>query len=539
MFKIVSWFSIIVLGIAINSNVAFSQKLTKEQRLLDFHYLVSHIKSSYGPLEYKTKNRIVNINKLIKKFRKKVAKAKTNGEFYYTIREFTSSFRDGHFSTRIPTSYRASLPLRTEWVNGKILVQLALPVPGNIQLSPGDEILKFNNKPVKKVLRQLKKYIGSGSKQTETRWAAWLLTIRPGSLLPVPVNNKVILRVKLKSSGKIVNVNRKWKFSGEFLDENKKFGKKSKNLQNFSGNQSVVFNPIENLSISDSFDSLLKEDSFAEVTYACSPSTRIAIPADATVIMKEPFVAYYYPTKKGNVGYLRIPHYSFGEQSKQVFANYAYAVSELEKNTVALVIDQDHNCGGSVTFLGDMFGLFIDRPVNNALFRLVANKSVYISLKSYVERASPNVIGFSIWKHFLAQVKTAWLGNKYLTDKISLQKIYPNAEARYTKPITVLTDELSGSGGDAFPALMQGYNRATILGTKTSGLGGSVASIPNLPFSQISVRLTQTLFYHPNGQEIENNGVNPDVPYTITDKDFINKYLDYRTFYTQKTLDLL
>lgn len=535
MLKIVSKMTIILISMVMGLNLAFAKGLTKDQKLLDFRYLVSYIKSSYGPLEYKTKKRIVNIDRLIIKFRRKVIKTKTNGEFYYTIREFVSNFRDGHFAAIIPTTHRADLPFRTEWVDGRILVQVAAPLPGNIQLSPGDEILKMNDEPIFSVLKKLKKYVGSGSKRTEMRWAAWLVAIRPGLMLPVPSGN-VKLTVKLISSGKVVNIQTKWKISGSYFDENEDFFNKIAQLPTLQNSTDAVidFNPIENLSI----DAQLKPlgETFAESNYMCSGTTRIAIPANATVIIKKPFVAYYYPTARGNVGYLRIPHYSFPDS---VFANYVYAINELEKQTVALVIDQDHNCGGSVNFLGKMMGLFIDRPVENALFKLVANKSMYISLKKSLDGSNPNIIGFSIWKHFLTEVKQAWLAGEYLTPKISLQKIYPNAITRYTKPIVVLTDELSGSGGDAFPALMQGYKRAKIIGTRTSGLGGSVASIPSLPFSQIQIKLTQSLFYHPNGKEIENNGVTPDIPYTISTKDFLDGYLNYRRFYTNWVLELL
>lgn len=528
--------AVVLLGIIISSNLAFSKKLNREQKLLDFEYLVSHVKSSYGPLKYKTNKRIANVDELIKKFRLKVIKTKTNGDFYYMIKRFVSSFRDGHFSSKVPTTHRAALPFLVDWIDGKVLVQQDSQIQNNIKLSAGDEILKLNNKSVKSIIKNLKQYIGSGSKKTETRWAVWLITIRPGTVLPVP-SGDVTLSVKLKSSGKIVDIKTQWKVAGNFLDEKKEFFKANKNLQSFTNNKSFVPNPIENLSIAQTFDPL--GDKFAEISYTCSPNTRIAIPAEATIIMQRPFVAYYYPTKKGNVGYLRIPHYSFGTNSERVFANYAYAVSELEKNTVALVIDQDHNCGGSVSFLGNIFGLFADKPVENVLFRLVANKSMYIDMKKSIENSDPNVIGFSMWKAFLNEVKTAWLAGKYLTAKISFQKIYPNPETRYTKPIVVLTDEISGSGGDAFPALMQGYNRAKIIGTQTAGLGGSVNSIPNLPFSQISIRLTQTLFYHPNGQAIENHGVKPDFPYAITTEDFLGKYIKYREFYTKRVLELL
>src|SRR5690606_28137374 len=87
-----------------------------------------------------------------------------------------------------------------------------------------------------------------------------------------------------------------------------------------------------------------------ERDFRCSGTTRFAIPENATILMKEPFVAYYYPSAKGQVGYLRIPHYmpSIEDSSSDAFqlrfAKYEYAVSVLEANTVGLVIDQQHNC---------------------------------------------------------------------------------------------------------------------------------------------------------------------------------------------------
>lgn len=535
MSKAILKYFLIIGSLLISSNFIFASSLTKEQKMLDFQYLVAHVKSSYGPLEYKTKKGIVDVDKLVKQFTKKIKTTKTNGDYYYMIREFVSSFQDSHFVANIPTTYRAMLPFRVEWVKGKYLIHSPQPIIGNIQLNPGDELLKINNKPVNKIVKNLYKYINSGTKNTQRRWGAWLLSIRPGAMVPVP-SGKVVISVKLKGTQNIVNIDTKWQITGEFFDEKEEYFLKKAAFQSVS-KSTLSFNPIDDLSIDKQLSPLGK--AFSSITYMCNPVTRVAIPEDATIIMQRPFTAYYYPTKKGNVGYLRMPHYSFGKAGSSVLANYAYAIYMLEKHTKVLVIDQDHNCGGSVHFLGNVVGLFMDKPVENALFKLVANKSMYMSLKQSIQNENPNVLGFAIWKNFLTKLKKAWLSGKYLTPKISLQKIYPNAEARYTKPIIVLADELSGSGGDAFPALMQGYKRATILGTTTSGAGGSVSSIPSLPFSQIKVNLTRSLFFHPNGRAIENNGVKPNIFYRITESDFLNKYIDYREFYTKKALELL
>ncbi len=110
---------------------------------------------------------------------------------------------------------------------------------------------------------------------------------------------------------------------------------------------------------------------------------------------------------------------------------------------------------------------------------------------------------------------------------------------RYTKPVLMLIDELSGSGGDAFPAMMQGLGRAKLMGTRTMGAGGHVLELSALNFSANELRITKSLFYHPNGTPVENNGVTPDFAYPITRSDFLNEYQDYQKAAVEKLLGMI
>ena len=103
----------------------------------------------------------------------------------------------------------------------------------------------------------------------------------------------------------------------------------------------------------------------------------------------------------------------------------------------------------------------------------------------------------------------------------------------------MLVDEMSGSGGDAFPSLLQGYGRAKLLGTRTMGAGGHVEVQPALYFSQLGTRMTKSLFYRPDGVPVENNGAVPDIAYAITRDDFMYGYRDYQRFYLAKILELV
>ncbi|MBI2974256.1 MAG: hypothetical protein HYY43_01520 [Deltaproteobacteria bacterium] len=109
----------------------------------------------------------------------------------------------------------------------------------------------------------------------------------------------------------------------------------------------------------------------------------------------------------------------------------------------------------------------------------------------------------------------------------------------YTKPVIILIDYFAGSGGDAFPAMMQGLGRAKLLGTTTMGLGGNVIQMPPLFYSQLGTRMTQSLFFRPDGTPVENRGAEPDIPYEITIEDFVNGFADYQKFYTDELLKLI
>jgi C-terminal processing protease CtpA/Prc len=157
------------------------------------------------------------------------------------------------------------------------------------------------------------------------------------------------------------------------------------------------------------------------------------------------------------------------------------------------------------------------------------------------ENEEDNTLGSDATEQVLKAVKTAWLAGNPMTDKISFhgeQMLFPNG-VHYTKPIVVLADEMSGSGGDAFPAMLQGMGRAKIVGTRTMGAGGHVVEAAPLSYSNNTVRVTKSLFFHPNGKPIENNGVTPDFQYTPTVNDFMHGYACYRQFYTQRLLDLV
>jgi hypothetical protein len=510
-------------------------QLSPEEKLSDLNQLITAIKSGYGPYQYKQKVLGLNMDELKEKYTKLINQTKNNSEFYYLIVKFVAEFHDGHFYASIPTDHSAKAGFSVNWINGKVYVakidREILPKE-KFPFEKGDEVVAVDEMATPDFLQDKAQYTGNGFRQTELALAAYKMTSRRGSSIPVP-KGSVVYKIRKGTSNIIEEVTLEWIYKGTPLDENLEFK-----------NTSFVRSPLEslnNLSIKDRLNDLI------DPGFHCSGKTRVAMPKDATVIMKEPFLAYYHPSEKGNIGYLRIPHYSpknsiSGENEFELrFAQYQYAVSKLEKNTVGLIIDQDHNCGGSVSYLHQILSLFIEKPVKPMQFQLMANKREYLGYKNWIDSNNPFTTSYEQVKTVTELILEAWKKGDFLTDFTSIggtESIFPN-NIRYTKPILILIDFWSGSGGDAFPSMMQGYGRAKLFGTRTMGLGGHVGKLAPLNYSGIKVNYTKSLFYRPDGVAVENNGAVPDIPYTITRDDFMYEFKNYQKAYLKTLSEML
>jgi C-terminal processing protease CtpA/Prc len=536
-------FRFVLLGLLMVSTMASARPLTKEQKLEDFRTLVSVINAAYGPLEYKMSNKIVDITLLNSQVEQQVVNTATNRDFYYTLVKYVAAYRDGHFGISVPSTAMATVPVTTDLVGGKVLItkiDRSKLREAKFNFSAGDEIISVDGQPIQAWLDETSTYIGDGNVNSQRRKTAWTVFFRRASRLPMPTAKTVKVEIRRGTSANIESAELEWTIAGTSLDELvvtptpnfTPFGLRSSFTEAGSN-----FDQLENLSRLDYLHPLADRD------YACSGTTRVTIPADATVIMKEPFVAYYHPTAKGNIGYLRIPHYSPpskpGENRTEVafawVAQYEFAVRELEKNTVGLIIDQDHNCGGSVWIVHKMLSFFMDKKFQVSPFEMLATKESYLAVEAWVNQAPKFTVDFENLTRVLNLVKNTWLtGTSRLTAKTAIdgQEIFEANLIHYTKPVVVLIDEMAGSGGDMFPAMMKGLGRAKLFGQTTAGLGGHINMYPApLPNSQMKFSLTKSLFYRPDGVAIENNGAVADERYVITRDDVLYGFKDYQKAY--------
>lgn len=502
--------------------------LTADEKRDELEGLANLISTQYGPLQYKKRLLKLDLDALVETYAKK-AKDLGNNEFYYLLNQFVAEFRDTHFSSRLATNLVTKLGFITDLVDGKILldeIDRSTLSKSAFPFERGDELVSLGGRPAMEVAKELGTYRGHGNPATTLRSGVIAIGFRRANTFP-PQSGKVTLEIRRGTSSLIDTVELEWLTEGDPLIE---------------PSWTPRMSDYVNLSIED-FARQLPDLGFR---YQCSGTSRVERPKDATVLIEKPFVAYTHPTEKGTVGYLRIPHYYWRDAQGNIendfrFLQYEWVISEMEKNTVGLIIDQDHNCGGSVSYLERMVSLFADKPFRGLEFQFLATRGEYLEFRRFLNDATKKTVDGQQWMGVLELIKTAWLGGDDMTTKTTFngtREVPPNA-TRYTKPVIVLTDEMSGSGGDAFPAMMQGLGLARVMGSRTMGAGGHVVEVPGLYHSGNSVRLTKSLFYHPNGTAIENNGVTPDIAYNPTRADFLYGYREYQQAYLNQLFKLI
>jgi len=121
------------------------------------------------------------------------------------------------------------------------------------------------------------------------------------------------------------------------------------------------------------------------------------------------------------------------------------------------------------------------------------------------------------------EILTAFNENRGRTAPVPLVNYsltLPPAPKAYTKPVLLLVDELTASGGDMFAAIIQDNNRGPLFGMRTMGAGGSVSFFNCTAFTESQCSITASLMNRgtvvsntefPPSPYIENVGVRPNI----------------------------
>ncbi len=542
----ISFLSSLLLSISLTATAA----TTLKQRMLnEFESIFNSFDVGYAPKEWKKAEMGFDLYAKADEVRQKInSQDLTVPQYQRLVSDFVLSTKDYHVSIRFLSTEKASLPFSVleakgrffiAYVDRKKLTKTTFPY------DVGDELLLMNGRPVNDIVKELTTPLGGNRAETDRALATMYLTKRSKRFYSDIPSGPMELLIAQKKDGAKKKFQIIWDYTPEKV--------------NFVNNgltpkfPTLNLNPLERRSMEvDRFND------FAEVFNAAEDPTGLGNRASVLPALGEEvafeggaaFNAKVYKMVDGKkVGFIRIPSYS--EQSPALFATlFQMMVSSLEKQTDMLVIDQMNNPGGSVFYLYQLASILADQPLKTPLHEMSLTTSDIqdtIAILDVLPRINDDdtakaVLGQSASGYpvtyefskfllgFYNFLLSEWNAGKRLTTPFYLygvDHINPSA-SNYSKPILILTNALDFSGGDFFPAIMQDNGRATIMGANTAGAGGYVlqAEMPSSLGLQ-GFRYTASHAIRANGQPIENLGVAPDVPYSLTANDLQNEYADF------------
>ncbi|MBN2384731.1 PDZ domain-containing protein [bacterium] len=522
--------------------------LTIEQRLADFEHLVHMVNKYYGPIAWKEEGIGFDILGSASDFQNRIFDTQNDLEFLEIVFDYIANFQDGHTSFSLPSDYRASLDFNVDLYEGKLLVDTIYDQ--SLPLEIGSEIVTMDGESAEEMIDRFKMYMPSGSDLCTRRWATTLVTHRAQQMLPEITSGDVQILVRNLDGGE-KTVTMTWKTSG---------------TPYFSGHYDNPFDQTGASGYDDLRDRLqrielpqTRRDFLINLYKYGHRAPSFDLPAGFNQRLgsgTDEFFSGTYPAGGKTIGLLRVPKMYVNRSSS--LETLATEIVELDQITDGLVIDIMDNPGGEVDFCNYLSRYLHREQFAQVLFALRPTMEILLSIQDALETDMPDEIR-AYYEYLYDQIYEAFTTDKTLTDPISLDynalglMMEPARDDQgnpigYSKPIVVLINELSISGGDYFPATIKDSGRATLVGKRTAGGGGHIVGYEyELPYTEASISLTGSLMVRsqsesgsdfPGSFYIENVGVYPHIEYDYQNlDDLLHGGQKYVAFFTEVILE--
>jgi Peptidase family S41/PDZ domain len=562
--------AILLFTFSIITSARAQDALTRDQRISDLTQLASQYAKNYGPYEWKRDVQGFDLMRLTP-WLQRIAHS-DDLDFQEALIEYVASLNDAHDFIAFPTTFFAQLPMSLDIYDGKVLIdginRTLLPV-AQFPFVIGDEVVTFDGRPVMEVVQSFRKYAVSANQRSTDRIAATRLVSRSQQIMPhvFQLGPAATLVIRLAATGAANTYTIPWVKSGipllsqgplpspvrgngrMFLStDNRDI---NAGLPGAAGATASVFKiadagpaddslpeymdpirPLLNVSVSRDYYSVIGFGSRFPV-YALPAGFTDLNASCATCLVRpgEPLFYFFgtFPTATGTrVGFIRIPSMS-PPSTAIALAQLDRAMTLFGATTDAMVVDVMRNPGGLVSFVEAVSQRLIPTPFNTIGFEIRSTGAWLFSFASQLSNArsnpsTPPAILANLEANY-DEVFNAFSENRGRTGPVSLNstgslQLQPVAGA-YTKPILMLTDEFSASGGDMLPAVFQSNNRGPTFGWRTMGAGGSVVGYSGPAFTESFFRITVSLMNRlqvittpdfPPAPYVENIGVRPDIP---------------------------
>lgn len=522
--------------------LAPSIEASKPQFMVEIDYISNLFGQYYAPLVWKEKTFEFSVEVEAAKAKETVQGCQDIRTCRQAIVNFLNATRDYHVGYGFYSTETAVLPFTVKTFGDKTLVVDVDATKLNPTLYPlevGDELISMNDKSVADVLKELRANEIENVAETDKALADYSFTNRRGRKNHVVPRGPVLLKWKNKD-GKEFSRQLIWDYTPDA----------------FKRQRSLSSAPLKKFQMVRTDLLAEKKSETPEDKPSWGIGERRSFLPDFGVKIWEttaenPFYAYIFQHPKTNqlIGVLRLPSYVPDDYEKAIKA-FGEIVTKFEKQTAAMIIDQNSNPGGSVFYLYTLASMLTSQPlyaphhrmalthdtVQNAVdlkreLAKITNDKEAIEMvgKTFggVPMSFQSVVMVREWADFIIR---EWNDGKKISDPffLYLDQINPYPEIQFTKPLFVLTNELDFSGGDFFPGILQDNKRATIIGQRTAGAGGYVEQIsfPNA-FGLQFVSFTGSLAERINAAPLENLGVTPDHLLLVTEEDIRTKFKPY------------
>jgi hypothetical protein len=413
----------------------------------------------------------------------------------------------------------------------------------------GYELVSIDGQDAQKLLDGLLRYQIAANPRSTRRLAAELLTIRPQQLMPhaadVPEISVVLFR---RPDGSMESYRIPWSKSGLPLTSVGRYVTPGLNAMAASSripgrphpgspdpqpppNDEVplylqTLNRLQNCRLPDK---AVNGFGAQAPVFAAGLPTSFVLRQGRSV--QDPFYSGVFSANDHTFGFIRIPSFSPVSTAAALTA-FQTEIAYFQANTEGLVIDVMRNPGGSVSYLNAIVSYVMPTKWRSIPFELRATSewvaAISSSLVSAASLGAPQSI-LDLLQAIKDKILAANSAMRGRTEPIPLDDVTidrdpatnpAGAIIAYTKPLIVLVDEMSASGGDAFAATIQDNGRGPLVGWRTMGAGGSVTAWDAGSYSLGFTTVTESLMNrknpiataeYPTAPYVENIGVRPDI----------------------------
>lgn len=551
------WLALVLVALADPSSHA-QDALSAKQRIADLEQLAALYAKNYAPYEWKRDVIGFDLLRLTPWLQR--IQDSDDLDFQEALIEYVASLNDAHDLVAFPTTFFVSLGFTVDIFDGKVLIdsinRLLLPI-AQFPFSVGDELVAVDGVQAQLLIAEFQKYAIAANPRSTNRVAASRIVSRSQQIMPHIDDLGDAARIDVRSgvTGATSTHTVPWRKSGIPINAQGPVPSPRR------GNGKIVLSTdAESLAAAAQgagshqmfkvVDIAAHDDTLPAYMAPIHPLLNVSVSPDYFAVLglgsRAPIYApppgfvqrlgtlpaHFFYSGTFNAGGLRIGLIRVPSMAPP---SVAAALGQLDEeilyfnaNTDALVVDVMRNPGGIVSFVESISQRFIPVPFSTVGFQIRATGAWLFSFASTLtiarsNPATPPEVLANLENNFNL-VLAAYNENRGLSDPVSLHAtgsltLAPVAHA-YTKPLIVLTDEFSASGGDGFAAIMQDNQRGPLVGMRTMGAGGSVIGLPATAYTESIARVTASLVHrgriittsdYPPAPYIENIGVRPDI----------------------------